>query len=158
MKKYGRKLYIRNPLNEKKFGNYICPICNKNSILVERKGYGFMILASICNEGHRVNLAKQLYPKFEIGDTVRIYGSTFGKDAVIRTDCYDEGIIVESYNSIIDCEFDMLITKAVMNGKQLPSNSWRYGTIIHGHRHHARDVDIVKKVEKVNYEQLSLLI
>ena len=156
MKKFGRKVYIKNPITQKEIGQFICRVCQNNSTLIERKGYGFKSILSICPSNHTILMDKKLYPKYHVGDVVRIYGTTFGKDSVIRLDFYDEGTIINSYPSILDYQFDMKIEKSVMFGKPLPLHNSRYNTVIHGHEHHRRDTILIKKAEQVHYEQLTL--
>lgn len=153
--KFGRKVHYGDSVTEKVIGSYICPLCGEDGKLLDRRGAGFRLFAVECRHGHRHTLAKQIYKKYDVGDVVRIYESTFGKDSVLRLDSFKEGPIVRIYPYIIDYRFDMLVQKAVFNGKDLPAESWVYGYVMHGHDHHRRDVELIRKAED-QYKQLTL--
>ena len=153
--KFGRKVHYGDSVTEKEVGFYICPICGEDGKLLDRRGAGFRLLAVECRHGHRHTLAKQIYKKYEVGDTVRVYDTTFGKDSVIRLDNYQEGIVIRIYPNIIDYQFDMQINKVVSNGEELLTTSWMYGHVLQGHDHHRRDTELIKRAEK-QYEQLTL--
>ena len=155
MHNYGRRVYVKNSVTENVIGDYICPNCGQTSRLSMRQGYGFKALFSTCDSGHRWEISKQLYEKYKVGDTVRVYESTFGKDSVIIKDCYTEGIIIRSYPNIIDYQFDFKPTKIVFNGKMLPVSAWGYAEIHKGVDHHRRDVELIHRKEKTEYVQMS---
>lgn len=151
-----RKIYVYDdPVRESTVGKYICPICGQNSSVTERKNKGFKALLSDCPNSHRVLLHKEVYQKYRIGDQVRIYDTTFGKDSVIKPNWYTEGIIIASYEGITDYEFDMRITEVVCGGEKIPETSWLYGHILKSHKHHRNDVKLIKRAE-LEYHQLKL--
>lgn len=153
--KFGRKVHCGDSVTEKVIGSYTCPLCGEDGKLLDRQGAGFRLYAVECRHGHRHTLAKQIYKKYDVGDVVRIYESTFGKDSVLRLDSFYEGPILRIYPYIIDYKFDMLVEKAVFNGKDVPADGWIYGHVIHGHDHHRRDVELIRKAED-QYKQLML--
>lgn len=100
MTKYGKRVYDgSNNVKREYIGSYICPTCHKPSRLIRQKGYGFQNILSVCALKHTCEIAKELYEKYHIGDRIRLYESTFGKDAVLRLDSYTEGIVINSYQS-----------------------------------------------------------
>ena len=157
MKKYGKKVYdSSNEVTREDIGSYICPICHKSSRLIRQKGYGFQNVLSICDLKHTCEIAKELYEKYHVGDRIRLYESTFGKDAVLRLDSYTEGVIINSYPNRIDYQFDFKVDKCVMNGKEIKAPAWVIGSIHHGINHASRKVKLIKKADKPQYKQLSL--
>lgn len=157
MKKFGKKVYDgTNDVESKCMGTYICPICHKESKLFRRKGYGFQSILSICAQGHRCEIAKELYEKYKVGDRIRLYESTFGKEAVLRLDCYKEGVIVNSYPHIIDYQFDFIVDKCVMNGNEIKAPAWVIGSVHHGISHSSTEVKLIKRAQSEKYVQLSL--
>lgn len=159
MRKYGKKVYDgSNEVKREEIGVYVCPTCGKYSRLIRQKGYGFQNILSICESGHTCEIAKELYEKYHVGDRIRLYESTFGKDAVLRLDSYYEGMIVKSYPGIIDYKFDFIVDKCVMNGEEIKAPAWVIGSTHHGVNHSSIEVRLLKKVKKDAYEQLSLII
>jgi hypothetical protein len=156
MNRFGRKVYVKNPIKEKVIGTYICPVCGQESILTERKGYGFKNILCVCDEGHTCEISIERYAKYRVGDTIRVYESTFGKDSVIRKDCYTEGIVVKSYPSILDYCLDFKPTKIVFYDEILPKTAGGYAEIHTGVEHHRRDVELVKQYNDGQYEQMCL--
>ncbi len=158
MKKYGKRVYDGNDMKREDIGSYICPICHKQSRLIRQKGYGFQNILSICGLEHTCEIAKELYSKYHVGDRIRLYESTFGKDSVLRLDSYTEGIIITSYPCIIDYKFDFKVDKCVMNGHEIKAPAWVIGSIHRGVDHSSKKVKLLKKAKKEDYEQLSLII
>lgn len=158
MRKYGKRVYDgSNTVKKECIGIYVCPTCQKPSKLIRQRGYGFQNILSICDKQHTCEIAKELYEKYKVGDRIRLYESTFGKDAVLRLDSYTEGIIVKSYPYMIDYKFDFKVDKCVMNGKEIKAPAWVIGSIHHGVDHSSAEVKLLKKAENDNYEQLSFL-
>lgn len=156
MKKYGKKVYSgSNDVKREDVGLYICPTCHRPCRLIRQKGYGFQNILSVCDLGHTCEIAKELYEKYHVGDRVRLYESTFGKDAVIRLDSYTEGIIIKSYPNIIDYKFDFRVDKCVMNGHEIKSPAWVIGSIHRGIDHSSTEVKLLKRAGKEVCEQLS---
>lgn len=157
MKKYGKKVYDgSNTVKRECIGTYICRTCGRESRLIRQKGYGFQNILSVCGSGHTCEVAKELYEKYKVGDRIRLYESTFGKDSVLRLDSYTEGVIIKSYPCIIDYEFDFRVDKCVMNGKEIKATSWVIGSIHHGVRHSSREVKLLEKRREEACEQMSL--
>lgn len=155
MKKYGKNIYKKDPVTENKIGIYVCPICRKESTLTKREGCGFKAIFSVCQQGHKAELARQAYPKYHIGDVVRIYDTTF-KDDVLKLDCYKEGTIVDIRENITDYVFDMKVTNAITNGEPVPEHSWVYGSLVRGCGHHRKNVKLIKRAKEPVYEQMRL--
>ena len=159
MKRFGKKVYDgSNDIKSKCIGTYICPVCQKESRHILRKGGGFQNVLSVCDAGHTCEIAKELFEKYQVGDRIRLYESTFGKDAVIRLDSYYEGIIVRSYPNIINYEFDFKVDKCMINGHELKAPAGVIGSIIHGVRHSSTEVKLLKRAWEEEYEQLSLCL
>ena len=157
MRKYGKKVYDgTNSVKSECIGPYICPVCQKESKLFRRKGYGFQNILSVCEKEHTVELAKELYEKYKVGDRIRLYESTFGKDAVLRLDSYYEGIIINSYPAIIDYNFDFIVDKCVMNGEEIKAPAWVIGSTHHGVSHSSTEVKLLKRAPKDEYTQLTM--
>jgi len=159
MKRYGNKLYDDSTAVKcQTIGKYVCPVCHKESNLICRKGPGFQVILSVCDRGHTCRVAKTIYEKYHVGDRIRLYESTFGKDAVIMLDSYCEGVIVKSYPSITDYEFDFIVDKCVMNNTEIISPAWIIGHLHQGVRHSSREVKLLEKAKTKNdFEQLSLI-
>lgn len=159
MRRFGKKVYDgSNDIKEEYIGTYICPTCKKESRLFKRKGYGFQNILSICDLEHTCEIAKELYEKYKVGDRIRLYESTFGKDAVLRLDSYYEGVITNSYPSIIDYQFDFIVDKCVMNGNEIVAPAWVIGSVHRGVNHSSTEVKLLQKARIITYEQLSLVI
>lgn len=159
MRKYGKKVYDgSNAVKCKDIGSYICPTCHKPSRLIIQKGYGFQNILSICDSEHTCEIAKEIYEKYHVGDRIRLYESTFGKDAVLRLDSYTEGIVIKSYANIIDYQFDFKVDKCVMNGNEIKAPAWVIGSIHRGVGHSSTEVKLLKKAKEDAYEQLSLIV
>lgn len=159
MRKYGKKVYDgSNEVKREDIGVYVCPTCGKYSRLIRQKGYGFQNVLSICESGHTCEIAKELYEKYHVGDRIRLYESTFGKDAVLRLDSYTEGLIINSYPDMIDYKFDFKVDKCVMNGNEIKAPAWVIGSIHHRVAHSSTEVKLLKKAKEDTFEQLSLVI
>lgn len=158
MKKYGKRVYDGNDMKREDIGSYICPTCHNPSRLIRQKGYGFQNILSVCDLEHTCEIAKELYEKYHVGDRVRLYESTFGKDAVLRLDSYTEGIIITSYPYMTDYKFDFKVDKCVMNGHEIKAPAWVIGNIHRGVNHSSTKVKLLKKATEDDYEQLSLTI
>jgi len=157
MKRYGKKVYDgSNTVKCECIGTYICRTCGCESRLIMRKGYGFQNILSVCEEGHTFEVAKELYEKYKVGDRIRLYESTFCKDAVLRLDSYTEGVIINSYPSITNYEFDFRVDKCVMNGKEIKAPAWVIGSIKHGVSHNSTEVKLLERAKREVYEQLKL--
>ena len=158
MRRFGKKVYDgSNDIKQEYIGTYICPTCKKESSLIKRKGYGFQNILSVCDLEHTCVIAKELYEKYKVGDRIRLYESTFGKDAVLRLDSYTEGIIVDSYPDIIDYKFDFRVDKCLMNGHEIVAPAWVIGSIHRGVNHSSTEVKLLQKTKKDTHEQLSLV-
>ena len=159
MKKFGKRVYDgSNNVKREPIGTYICPVCNEESKLIKQKGYGFQNILSVCALNHTCEIAKELYEKYKVGDRIRLYESTFGKDAVLRLDSYIEGIIIKSYPDMIDYKFDFKVDKCVMNGKEIKAPAWVIGSVHYGVNHSSAEVKLLEKAKEIVYEQLSLTI
>ena len=158
MKKYGKRVYDDNDMKREDIGAYICPTCHKPSRLVRQKGYGFQNILSVCDLKHTCEIAKEVYEKYHVGDRIRLYESTFGKDAVLRLDSYTEGIIITSYPYMTDYKFNFKVDKCVINGHEIKAPAWVIGSIHHGVNHSSTKVKLLKKASEDPYEQLSLSI
>lgn len=157
MRRFGKRVYDgSNTVKSEYIGKYICPTCHEESKLFKRRGYGFQNILSVCDKKHTCEIAKELYAKYRVGDRIRLYESTFGKDAVLRLDSYTEGIIINSYPDIIDYKFDFKVDKCVINGHEIKSPAWIIGSIKHGVNHSSTEVKLLKKAPVETYEQLSL--
>ena len=157
MKRFGKRVYDgSNDIKKSYIGTYICPVCHKESNLIMQECAGFTNILSVCSKGHTHEIAIELHEKYKVGDRIRLYESTFGKDAVLRLDSYTEGIIIKSYAEITDYKFDFKVDKCVMNGKEIKAPAWVIGSIHHGVSHSSTEVKMLKKAEKEVYEQLSL--
>lgn len=159
MRKFGKKVYDgKNEVKREDIGPYICPNCHKTSRLIRQKGYGFQNVLSVCEKGHTFELTKQLYEKYHVGDRIRLYESTFGKDAVIRLDSYCEGVITRSYPNLIDYQFDFVVDVCVINGIPLKKDAWVIGSLHRGVDHSNTCVKLLEKAQPdVLYEQMSFV-
>lgn len=158
MRKYGKRVYDgSNDIKTEDIGPYICPTCGKESRLFKRRGYGFQNILSICPMKHTCTIAKELYKKYEIGDRIRYYESTFGKDSVIRLDSYTEGVITNIYPNIIDYQFDFIVDKCVMNGEEIKAPAWIIGHHCRGVDHHNTCIKLLERAPKETQEQMSLI-
>ena len=108
--KYGWRIHD-DPVRATEIGVSVCPVCRESSKLVQRQTSGFKNILSVCRHGHTCEIVKAVYEKYQIGDRIRRYESTFGKDAAVRLNCYTEGVIEKSYPSLIDWLFDYRIDK-----------------------------------------------
>lgn len=159
MKKFGKKVYDgSNNIKKERMGTYICPVCHKKSRLIRQKGWGFQNILSVCESGHTCEITKELYEKYKPGDRIRLYESTFGKDAVIRLESYKEGIVTKSYPAIIDYQFDFKVDKCVMNGKEIKAPAWIIGHVWSGVNHSSTEAELLERAEEETYEQMELTI
>lgn len=156
MTRYGKRVYIDNPIKVQDMGSYICPGCHRESKLTMRTGYGFRNILSVCDKGHTYEIAKELYEKYKVGDRIRLYESTFGRDAVLRLDSYTEGTIIKSYPDTIDYKFDLKVDRCVMNGKEIKAPAWVIGSIHHGINHSSREVKLLIRPKKKEFHQITL--
>ncbi len=157
MKRFGKKVYDGSrDIKRECIGVYICRNCGKESRLIRQRGSGFQNILSVCDSGHTYEVAKELYEKYKVGDRIRLYESTFGKDAVLRLDSYTEGVIINSYPNITNYEFDFRVDKCVMNGKEIKAPAWVIGSIKHGVRHNSTEVKLLERAKREVYEQLKL--
>lgn len=156
MRRFGKRVYGSNDVKRECIGTYICPVCYKESNLIKQRGCGFQNILSICELGHTCEIVKELYEKYKVGDRVRLYESTFGKNAVLRLDSYTEGVIINTYPSLIDFKFDFKVDTCVMNGKEIKAPAWIIGSIHHGINHSSAEVKLLKRAKENVYEQLSL--
>lgn len=116
--KYGWRIHD-DPVRATEIGVSVCPVCRESSRLVQRQTSGFKNILSICRHGHTCEIIKTVYEKYQVGDRIRRYESTFGKDATVRLNCYTEGVIEKSYPSLIDWLFDYRIDKCMRNGTEI---------------------------------------
>lgn len=157
MRRYGSRVYDgSNTVKNEYVGTYICPMCHKESKLFKRRGYGFQNILSVCDKNHTCEIAKELYANYSVGDRIRLYESTFGKDAVLRLDSYTEGVIINSYPGIIDYQFDFKVDKCLMNGHEIKAPAWIIGSIKHGVNHSSTEVKLLERAPSESYEQLVL--
>ena len=149
MKKYGKKVYDgSNSIRRKCIGRSLCPACGQESVLIKQKGYGFENILSICSLKHTVEIDKRLFSRFKVGDRVRLYESTFGKDAVLKLDSYTEGIVIKSYADLIDYKFDFLVDRCVMNGQEITAPAWVIGSTHYGVNHSSTEVELLKTTDR----------
>lgn len=157
MKKYGKKVYDGSrDIKRACIGTYICPVCKKESKLIKQRGYGFENVLSVCESQHTCEIAKSLFEKYKVGDRIRLYESTFGKEAVLRLDSYQGGVIVNSYPDLIDYRFNFMVDKCVMNGHEITAPAWIIGHLHRGVNHSSAEVKLLKKVLVPVAEQLTL--
>lgn len=90
--KYGWRIHD-DPVKATEIGVSVCPVCRESSKLVQRQTSGFKNILSVCRHGHTCEIVKAVYEKYQVGDRIRRYESTFGKDAAVRLNCYTEGVI-----------------------------------------------------------------
>ncbi|MCT4507919.1 MAG: hypothetical protein N4A48_04035 [Tepidibacter sp.] len=117
---------------EKEVSSCICPVCGENGRLILRKGKHFRRWYCICPKEHNANIKKEIDDIFQIGDRIRIYESSFGKDAKIDYTSYKEGIVIEKELSIINYHLSMKVDIAVHQSKHINKKSWVYGSVIKG--------------------------
>lgn len=159
MRKYGKRVYGgSNDVKREDIGAYVCPTCHKPSRLIRQKGCGFQNILSICDKEHTVEITKELHEKYKVGDRIRLYESTFGKDAVLRLDSYTEGIITNSYPNLIDYQFDFKVDRCVMNGHEIKAPAWVIGSVHKGVNHSSTEVKLIERAKEDVYEQLSLVV
>lgn len=104
-------------------------------------------------------ITKSLYEKYKVGDRIRRYESTFGKDATVRLDCYTEGVIEKSYPDLTDWLFDYRIDKCVSNGAEIKAPAWIIGHLAIGTHHHDRHIVLLQNaVPAVTYTQENLIL
>ena len=140
-------------------GIYVCPVCKETSKLVQRQAPGFKNILSVCQHGHTCEIAKSIYEKYKVGDRIRRYESTFGKDATVRLDCYTEGVIEKSYPNLIDWLFDYRIDKCVSTGTEINAPAWIIGHLSVGTYHHDRHVVLLQNaVPTITYTQENLIL
>lgn len=157
MRKYGKRVYDgSNDVKREDIGTYVCPTCHKTSRLLRQKWCGFQNILSICDKEHTAEITKELYEKYKVGDRIRLYESTFGKDAVLRLDSYTEGIITNSYPNLIDYQFDFKVDRCVMNGHEIKAPAWVIGSVHKGVNHSSTEVKLIERAKEDVYEQLSL--
>ena len=141
MKKFGPRVYEgTNQVKREVIGFHTCPVCQEQSRLIKQRGGGFENVLSICDKNHTVELEKKLFEKYKVGDRIRYYESTFGKDAVLRLDSYMEGVIIKSYPNLTDYQFDFRVDKCVMNGHEIKAPAWVIGSVQHGVDHSSTEV------------------
>ena len=117
------------------------------------------VVESICQHGHTCEITKSLYEKYKVGDRIRRYESTFGKDATVRLDCYTEGVIEKSYPDLTDWLFDYRIDKCVSNGAEIKAPAWIIGHLAIGTHHHDRHIVLLQNaVPAVTYTQENLIL
>jgi len=156
MRRFGKKVYDgSNDIQRKCIGIYICPLCHKESKLIEQKNKEFRNILSRCDLNHTFEMAKELYQKYYVGDRIRYYESTFGKDAVLRLDSYTEGVVVNTYPGITSYNLDFKVDTCVMNGHEIKSPAWVIGHIVKGVRHGSAELRLLKRANKSNYTQLA---
>lgn len=141
MKKFGPRVYDgTNQVKREVIGVHTCPVCQEQSRLIKQRGGGFENVLSICDKNHTVELEKKLFEKYKVGDRVRYYESTFGKDSVLRLDCYEEGVVIKSYPDLIDYQFDFRVDKCVSLGHEIKAPAWVIGSIHRGVDHSSTQV------------------
>lgn len=158
--KFGWRIYDGSQkVQVTEVGVYVCPICKETSKLVQRQAPGFKNILSICQHGHTCEITKSLYEKYKVGDRIRRYESTFGKDATVRLDCYTEGVIEKSYPDLTDWLFDYRIDKCVSNGAEIKAPAWIIGHLAIGTHHHDRHIVLLQNaVSAVTYTQENLIL
>lgn len=156
--KYGWRIHD-DPVRATEIGVSVCPVCRESSKLVQRQTSGFKNILSVCRHGHTCEIVKAVYEKYQIGDRIRRYESTFGKDAAVRLDCYTEGVIEKSYPSLVDWLFDYRIDKCVSNGTEIKPPAWIIGHLSVGSYHHDKHVVLLQKAAStVTYTQENLIL
>lgn len=141
MKKFGPRVYDgTNQVKREVIGVHTCPVCQEQSRLIKQRGGGFENVLSICDKNHTVELEKKLFEKYRVGDRIRYYESTFGKDSVLRLDCYEEGVVIKSYPDLIDYQFDFRVDKCVSLGHEIKAPAWVIGSIHRGVDHSSTQV------------------
>lgn len=156
--KYGWRIHD-DPVRATEIGVSVCPVCRESNKLVQRQTSGFKNILSVCRHGHTCEIVKAVYEKYQVGDRIRGYESTFGKDATVRLDCYTEGVIEKSYPSLVDWLFDYRIDKCVSNGTEIKSPAWIIGHLSVGSYHHDKHVVLLQKAAStVTYTQENLIL
>lgn len=158
MKRFGKKVYSDDDKIKKEvIGYYVCPVCKKESKLIHQSCPSFENVLSICEKKHTVELTITLKQKYQVGDRIRHYESTFGKDSVLRLDSYTEGVIIKSYPFVTSYQFDYVVDKCVMNGHEIKAPAWIIGHVVEGVNHSDNTIKLLKKADntKLDYEQLS---
>ena len=140
--KYGWRIHD-DPVRATEIGVSVCPVCRESSKLVQRQTSGFKNILSVCRHRHTCEIVKAVYEKYQVGDRIRRYESTFGKDATVRLNCYTEGVIEKSYPSLIDWMFDFRIDRCVGNGREIIAPAWIIGHLSVGRSN--KSVVLVKK-------------
>lgn len=82
--KYGWRIHD-DPVRATEIGVSVCPVCRESSELVQRQTSGFKNILSVCRHGHTCEIVKAVYEKYQVGDRIRRYESTFGKDQYFCT-------------------------------------------------------------------------
>lgn len=141
--KYGWRIHD-DPVRATEIGVSVCPVCRESSKLVQRQTSGFKNILSICQHGHTCEIIKTVYEKYQVGDRIRSYETTFGKNSVVRLDSYSEGVIEKSYPGMTDWMFDFWIDKCVGNGEEIIAPAWIIGHLSIGRSHHDKSVILVK--------------
>ena len=141
MKKFGPRVYDgTNQVKREVIGFHTCPVCQEQSRLIKQRGGGFENVLSICDKNHTVELEKKLFEKYKVGDRIRDYESTFGKDSVLRLDSYTEGVVIKSYPDLIDYQLDFRVDKCVSLGHEIKAPAWIIGSIHRGVDHSSTQV------------------
>ena len=76
--KYGWRIHD-DPVRATEIGVSVCPVCRESSKLVQRQTSGFKNILSVCRHGHTCEIVKAVYEKYQVGDRIHRYESTFGK-------------------------------------------------------------------------------
>ena len=152
MKKFGPRVYDgTNQVKREVIGFHTCPVCQEQSRLIKQRGGGFENVLSICDKNHTVELenergkgykgVEQLQiEQYKVGDRIRDYESTFGKDSVLRLDSYTEGVVIKSYPDLIDYQLDFRVDKCVSLGHEIKAPAWIIGSIHRGVDHSSTQV------------------
>lgn len=128
---------------EKQIGECKCEVCGATGELMLRSGKQFRRWYCKCPNGHRLQVKKEIDDIFQIGDRVRMYDSTFGKDSEIIYGTYTEGIVVNKERDIINYSLSVKIDIVVSDGKPIPKTSWMYGHIVRGVQSDSRTVELL---------------
>ena len=140
----GELVYEKEKVTQEQIGEYICPSCGKTSCLIKRKGELWEYVVSECKScPYTETIKKHYHSKYQVGDKIRVYESTFSKDSRIILNTYREGTVTKIYPDIGGYYLDYVIERDVKYGKETPKTSWVIGSTITGRRHVDRCIKLI---------------
>ena len=131
-------------VKEKTIGKGICPICGRKSNLIRRKDYLWECEIGQCTSSNHTNIIKEkYYTKYDVGDHIRIYKTTFAKDSRLILNSYSDGVVTKIYPGIGGYYLDYIVKREVLHGKETPSSSWVIGKTHTGLRHDSKYIKLI---------------